>query len=245
MCGFPQAPEGRSVTGMDTVSSKAVDGWWADVLGVEDTEVWRSGVQLSRRPGKKGSIVVVRRGDCVRVALPKWVDGPLEKQLRKRSAQELVNRSFWKDVAKPRDLSVSHLVVHGYTDDPVEEAAGTEQIDPADVSSWVDVVKPERWLLGGFGDHVVRAVGVRAPGGDLAAAASLTRGDEPFTTVGVLTHPAHRGRGFAARVARSATSRSVRKYGLTSYRARADDDRARSIGKALGFTELCERLDVG
>src|SRR4051794_20077120 len=132
---------------MDTVSSKAVDGWWADVLGVEDTEVWRSGVELSRRPTKKGSLVVVRRDDCVRVALPKWVDGSLEKQLRRRTAQDLVNRSFWKDLAKPMDRSVSHLVVHAYTDDPVEDAVGTEQVDPADVSSWVDVVKPERWVL--------------------------------------------------------------------------------------------------
>jgi hypothetical protein len=230
---------------MDTVSSKAVDGWWADVLGVEDSEMWRSGVHFSRRPTKKGSLVVVRRGDCVRVGLPKWVDGSLEKQLRKRSAQELVDRSFWKGVAKPMDRSVSHVIVHAYTDDAVEDAAGTEQIDPRDVSSWVDVVKPERWLLGGFADNVMRAVGVRAPGGDLAAAASLSRGDEPFTTMGVLTHPAHRGRGFAARVARAATSRSVRKYGLTCYRARADDDRGRTVGTALGYTEVCERLDVG
>jgi RimJ/RimL family protein N-acetyltransferase len=230
---------------MDKVSSKAVDGWWADLLEVEGTGVWRPGVALSRRPTKKGSIVVVRRDDGVRVALPKWVDGALEKQLRKRSAHELLDRAFWKDIAKPMDRPVGHFIVHAYIDEPVEDAAGTERIDPADVSSWVDVVKPERWLLGGFGDHVVHAVGVRAPGGDLAAAASLSRCDEPFTTVGVLTHPAHRGRGFAARVARAATSRSVRKYGLTCYRARADDDRSRSIGKALGFTELCERLDIG
>jgi GNAT superfamily N-acetyltransferase len=230
---------------MDTVSSKAVDGWWADVLGVEDAKLWRSGVAFSRRPSKKGSLLVVRRDDCVRVALPKWVDASLEKRLRKRSAQELLDRSFWKGVVKPMDRSVSHVIVHAYTDVPVEDAAGAERINPDEVRSWVDVVKPERWSLGGFGDHVVHAVGVRAPGGDLAAAASLSRGDEPYTTVGVLTHPAHRGRGFAARVARAAASRSVRKYGLTSYRARADDARARTIGKALGFTEVCERLDIG
>jgi GNAT superfamily N-acetyltransferase len=229
---------------MDKVSSKAVDGWWADVLGAEDAALWRSGVGLSRRPSKKGPLVVVRRDDCVRLSLPKWVDASLEKQLRKRSAEELLNRSFWKSIAKPLDRSVGHVVVHGYTEDDVEDAAGTERIDPRDVRSWVDVVKPERWSLGGFGGHVVEAVGIRVPGGDLAAAASLSRDDEPFTTVGVLTHPAHRGRGFAARVARSATSRSVRKHGLTCYRARADDARARSIGRALGFTELCERLDV-
>jgi RimJ/RimL family protein N-acetyltransferase len=230
---------------MRRTSSEALDEWWGALLGVPAAAVWHAGTHVSRRPARERSLVVVRRGEAVHVALPGWVDASLEKRLRKRSPAELLERSFWKGVAKPLDRSAGHLVVHSYTEEPVEGAAGTEEIDPREVRSWVDVVKPERWALGGFGGRVVTALGVRAPGGDLAAAASLTRDGEPFTTIGVLTHPAHRGRGFAARVVRSAASRSVAEHGLTCYRARVDDDRARSIGRALGLTELCERLDVG
>ena len=70
---------------------------------------------------------------------------------------------------------------------------------------------------------MISAYGVRDERGSLAAASNLTRDRGSPPMVGVLTHPAHRGRGFASRAVRAATSVSVEADGLAGLRARIDD----------------------
>jgi RimJ/RimL family protein N-acetyltransferase len=131
-----------------------------------------------------------------------------------------------------------------FTDTPIKPGRGVSEIEPAEVAAWQDDVKPEKWRLSGFGFKVISAYGVRDERGSLAAASNLTRDRGSPPMVGVLTHPAHRGRGFASRAVRAATSVSVEADGLAGLRARIDDARARSIGSSLGFEEYCEELVV-
>lgn len=229
---------------MEKASRAAVRAWWADLLGVDKSELWRSGVSVARDPAGGDQVLVVWRDDGVHVLLPSWVKGRTEKDLRRRPAEDLTSRSFWKSVAKPIDRSVDHPTVHAYTDRQIEGARGVETIDAREVAGWRDDVKPEKWHLSGFGEKVLQAYGVRDSHGTLAAAASLTRHRGSPPTVGVLTHPAHRGRGFASRVARAATAGSVEAGGLTGYLFRADDDRARTVGTTLTFEAYCERIIV-
>lgn len=228
---------------MEKASRRTVATWWAGLLEVDGADLWRPGLSVTRdRTGDQ--VLVAWRDDAVHVLLPSWVKGRTEKDLRGRGAQELTSRGFWKSLAKPLDRSVDHATVHSYTDRQIEGARGVEVIEAREVADWRDVVKPEKWQLSGFGAGVLRAYGVRDGRGTLAAAASLTRHRGSPPTVGVLTHPAHRGRGFGSRVARAATAGSVESDGLTGYVCRADDDRARSVGATLTFEDYCERLVV-
>jgi RimJ/RimL family protein N-acetyltransferase len=90
---------------------------------------------------------------------------------------------------------------------------------------------------------VTAVFGIRS-GTELAAAANLTvfHGSPP--TVGVLTHPAHRGQGLATRVARTATAAAVTDHGMARYRAEANHARSQAVGRTLGFEPYCEELTV-
>ena len=229
---------------MEKASREAVQAWWADLLGVDGSDLWRPGVRVTRDPAGGKQVLVAWRDDAVHVVLPSWVTGGTEKDLQRHATDELTSRSFWKSLAKPVDRTAEHATVHAYTDRRIDGARGVEAIDPREVAAWRDDVKPEKWHLSGFGEPVLRAYGVRDGHGTLAAAASITRHRGSPPTVGVLTHPAHRGRGFASRVARAATAASIEADGLTGYLFRADDDRARAVGTALSFEPYCERIIV-
>lgn len=229
---------------MERERASEVDGWWAVVMQVPASELWLPGLHVVRAPRPETRVTVVRRDGAMRVALPRWIDAPTEARVARTGPDELLTRSFWKAVAKPHDRTAEHPTVYQFTDTPVGPGRGVTPIDPAEVATWQDDVKPEKWRLSGFGSAVVRAWGVRDERGALAAAANLTRHRGSPPMVGVLTHPAHRGRGFASRAVRAATSAAVEEHGLAGLRARADDDRTRSIGAGLGFEDYCEVLVV-
>jgi RimJ/RimL family protein N-acetyltransferase len=221
-----------------------VETWWADVLHVPVTELWRPGLRLVRAPASETRLTVVRRHDATYVVLPRWVDAATESGLARQDPDELLTRSFWKPLAKAHDRTAEHPTIHMFTVTPIEPGRGVSEIEPAEVAAWQDDVKPEKWRLSGFGFDVLAAYGVRDERGTLAAASNLTRDRGSPPMVGVLTHPAHRGRGFASRAVRAATSASVEADGLAGLRARLDDDRGRSIGASLGFETYCEELVV-
>lgn len=221
-----------------------VDAWWADVLHLPEPELWLPGLHVVRGSRSETRVTVARRDGATHVVLPRWVDAATEAGLARTDPDELLTRSFWKAVAKPHDRTAEHPTVYMFTDTPVDPARGVKPIEPAEVATWQDDVKPEKWRLSGFGAEVVQAWGVRDERGALAAASNLTRHPGSPPMVGVLTHPAHRGRGFASRAVRAATSASVEEDGLAGLRARADDDRARSIGAGLGYEAYCVVLVV-
>ena len=222
-----------------------VDEWWADLLGVERAGLWRPGVSVAAhvRLEDVDGLLVVRRGPGVHVSLPGWVTPSGAADLRSRSSDDLLDRKFWSAWPPTRDRKVERTLVHGYTDRRLAPSPVVERIDAAEVAGWADLVSPRKWLASGFADDVVAVYGIRS-GGDLAAAANLTtfRGSPP--TVGVLTHPAHRGQGLATRVARTATAAAVTDVGLARYRAEAEHARSQAIGRILGFESYCEELTV-
>lgn len=134
-------------------------------------------------------------------------------------------------------------MVHAYTDRPLAPSPVVERIDSVEVASWEDLLSPRKWQASGFADDVRAAYGIRSAG-DLAAAANLTVFRASPPTVGVLTHPVFRGRGFATRVARTATAAAVADHGLVRYRGEAEHARSQAVGRTLGFEPYCEELTV-
>lgn len=224
---------------------RRVDHWWAELLGVGREDLWRSGVVVAAHVGLADAdgLVVVRRENGVHASLPTWVDSSAAAELRSRSPEELLDRKLWAAWPPARDRKVRRRVLHAYTDRPLAPSPAVERIDTAEVASWEELVSPRKWQASGFADDVVSTYGIRSAA-QLAAAANLTvfRGSPP--TLGVLTHPAYRGMGFATRVTRTAAAAAVSEHGLARYRAEAEHARSQAIGRTLGFEPYCEELTV-
>ncbi|MFL6132048.1 MAG: GNAT family N-acetyltransferase [Nocardioidaceae bacterium] len=230
---------------MQSQSWELVSQWWADLLGLDAADLWRPGVTVTAhaRLTDDDGLVVVEREDGVHVSAPSWLGRSEAAYLTQRAGAELLERRFWSEWPPVGERKADRAVVHAYTDRQVEPAGHVERIDPAEVASWEDIVSPRKWRASGFDEHVNDAFGVRSHG-SLAAASNLTRFRGSPPTLGILTHPAHRGQGFATRVARTATAAAVQQQGSARYRSEADHARSQAIGRTLGYEPYCRALSV-
>ncbi len=220
--------------------------WWASVAGVPAADLWQCGVRVNRHGKLDGpaadadAVTVLRRDDAVRVVVPLWVDKPLLEHLRDQPVGPLLDKKFWSGLELP-DRKARRHTVHFYSDTPVSTPGRVEAVEPGAVAGWRDLVSRKKWEASGFADHPSRLFGVR-DGGDLAAVAGLTDFLGVDSSVGVLTHPAHRGHGLATRVVRAATSAAVADHGLARFLAEADQHRAQTVATKLGFRPYAEQL---
>jgi GNAT superfamily N-acetyltransferase len=114
---------------------------------------------------------------------------------------------------------------------------------PADVAALRDAVGADDWHEGGFGDE---------PGddrwwvlGDGLAAGNMTDVAGSPTDVGLVTHPDHRGRGLATRVAGTMLAWARDEgYGLARYRALATNLASLRVAEKLGFTPFGANVAV-
>ena len=230
---------------MEQDSWLRVDQWWAERMGVPVSTLWQTGVTVSTHAGLGdfNGIAVSHRDKSVHVLLPDWADAKLADRIRKRDPSELLDRKFWLHFGPLDGRSVSALMVHSYTDQQLDAPKGVEQIVPSDIADWEGIVSRKKWEASGFAGKVKHAFAIRS-GDAIAAASGLTKFMGGSSNVGVLTHPAHRGKGFATRVARAATAYAVQSEGIARFRFDADNARSRSLARALTFEAYSEQLRI-
>ena len=207
--------------------------------------VWRPGVAVGRHAGLGDypGIWVLRRADAIRVSVPQGTDDAVIDDLAARAPDELIDPAFWRSFAPTRGFVVLGPSVHAFTDEPVVAPADVDQVDPSTLSGLRDAVDEAEWSESGFAEDVPVAFALRS-GGEIAAASNLTPFRGEPTDVGVLTHPAHRGRGHGTTVARAATAYAVHHFGLARYRALATNQPSRAIAAALGYEDRFDQLAI-
>jgi GNAT superfamily N-acetyltransferase len=84
----------------------------------------------------------------------------------------------------------------------------------------------------------------RFAGGALVAAATLEDAGEPVSSVGVLTHPGHRGRGHGRAVAAAATRAALDAGSVAHYQTLDANAPSVAIARALGFGRDATTLAV-
>ncbi len=80
--------------------------------------------------------------------------------------------------------------------------------------------------------------------GVLAAACSYERRGEHIFHVGVVTHPAHRGRGYGRAVASAATAHGLAAGGIMQWQTLVANAPSLAIGRSLGYREYCRTIAV-
>ena len=231
---------------MRSATREIVDQWVADLLGMSVSTVWHPGVSVVGHAGlgEYPGIWVLRRGGAVRISVPPAMDGAVAGELADRAPDELVDPTFWRRFEPTRGFVVLGPSIHAFTDEPVPAPPpGVERVDPSALTGLRDAVAEDDWSESGFAEDVPVAFAARS-GGAIVAAANLTPFRGEPADIGVLTSPAHRGRGHGTRVAGAATADAVRRCGLARYRALADNAPSRAIAVALGFEDRFEQLAI-
>jgi GNAT superfamily N-acetyltransferase len=85
--------------------------------------------------------------------------------------------------------------------------------------------------------------------GELVAAGNLTPEGERYCAVGILTHPAHRGQGYARAIVSAMTAHGLAGGRVLRYQTLCANAPALAVARALGYaayaTTLAVRLDQG
>ena len=231
---------------MQKESWERVDQWWAELFGLPVSMVWQKGVTVSFHAALHDypGIFVAGRGKSVHVSLPEWADERLAEKIRKHDIDQLMERKFWQEWGPTSDgHKVSSIRVHAYTDVQHDAPRKVEQIPFSDIAHWQDLVSPKKWELSGFADHVSRVFAVRS-GEHIAAVAGLSSFLSTSSSVGVLTHPKYRGKGYAAPVTKAATAYAVRNEGIARYRYEEDNPRSQGVGTSLKFEDYARQLAI-
>ena len=230
---------------MRSTTHEVIDRWVADLLGMSVSTVWHPGVTVTSHVGlaEYPGIWVLRRADATRVSVPQGSDQAVIDVLAEHAPDDLIDPAFWRPFAPTRGLVVLGPSVHSFADQPVPAPPDVEQVEPPELTGFLDAARPEDRAESGFAEVVPLAFAVRS-GGEIVAAANLTPFRSEPTDVGVLTHPAHRGSGLGTLVARAATAYAVGRFGLARYRALATNEPSRAIAAALGYEDRFDQLAI-
>jgi GNAT superfamily N-acetyltransferase len=237
---------------------EAVEGYWAGYLGCHPADLRRPGVAVvaptGAGPGTYRGAHALRRGPtCVVSVQPGWVA---------HAARTLAGR--------PPDAVFEPAALVAVFGDAVEGVVGPAYVgyaadaDAAPAAGGVEV----RLLEAGDGRPAAPALRVLRAGcppdewehsgidptrppvfgafvdGELVAAGKLQDLDGALVHVGVITHPAHRGRGHGRRVVGAMTTHALRAGLVPQYRTLLANAPALAVARALGYREYGRTLAV-
>lgn len=235
---------------MQADSWARVQRWWADLFGCEKAQLWQ-GLSVRQHVGLTGyeGIFVAQRSTGCHVSLPSWVEARTRESLSQQGISRITNSAFWAQLPETAALAVIGPSVHGYTDatswippttslaDAVVDAS-SDQLEGLRIA-----MDPAEWAEGGFADGASRFFALRVVG-EVVAAANLSQFLDGPADIGVVVHPALRGRGLGLAVAAAATSYALEEVGVARWRARVTNAPSRAMAAALGFEDYCHQLAI-
>lgn len=237
---------------MEECTHARVEAAWERLLGLPEEQLFAAcTVTRHGRLGDYPGVFVVGRNDAVHVTAPDFLLDQVTAAVAARCVDELLSGEWWE-----RMLGCTYEVrgpaIHHYLDHPVHAdavasasapAATLRMAAPDDLAALRAAVGEVEWEEAGFEDEpaVVFAVEVA---GEVVAASNLSSFDDMTADLGVLTHPAHRGRGLGARAAAAAADLSVEQNRLARWVARVDNAPSMALARRLGFEPWCRQLAV-
>lgn len=232
---------------MDEATRLRADAFQARRLGCEPGALLGRGVTVVERPVPgPPALHVVARGDAVVVAGA----GPLAKALASLAGDppRLPEPGAVRARLGARASRVVGPVFLGYraTAPALPDGAGAARaVAPADTSAihrLRDAVTPEEWEHAGFAGHPPLA-GVFEEERLLAAAGFVVL-EECVAHLGVLAHPACRGRGSGRRAVAVAAALAAGRGLLLQYQTLESNAPSLRIAAALGFEAFARSLAV-
>lgn len=229
---------------MDDSARAVVDEEWADRFGLSVDALRTPGVLVAATDVGRNAAMTFRFADTVVVAVPAAATDRAVAAIAGRARDDVFTAGFLHAFVGPSAI-VEGPSWHGYAtaasfrgrDHP---AVADVEVDDAALSAFLAACPPDDVAESGFAgieDDAVATAHVLVHGGAVVAAANLTTWREGPADVGLLAHPAHRGRGHGARLAGAVTARALRATGVVRYRALAANAPSLAIAARLGFEQ--------
>jgi len=215
---------------------------WAEALGCDVGLLSEPGTHLvAGGAGLHGfaGVYLASVGPAVLVYCPDRLRARAASVMAAVPAGELFTVRACAQIAGPPEWQVLGPSWHGFTDaahfTPAAAPRG-RRLDRDDrlLAQLRTSCGEQEWAEGGFADPDAVLYGIEE-GGQLAAAGNLTPFRGHLADVGLLTHPAARGRGLARQVAVRMIEDALPAAGLIRYRALITNAPSLAVARSLGF----------
>jgi len=225
----------------------AIEAFWAGRLGCTTADLRRPGLSVAEGPGS-GALALLRAGVLI-VVVPHGRRPAVADRLRGLTVAEAFAPSRLRAALGAGPSSVIGPAYQGFAEAADYRPTSTEGVrllGEADRSA-LDTLRlaagPTAWEHSAVDPDRPPVFG-RFAGGALVAAATLEDAGEPVSSVGVLTHPGHRGRGHGRAVAAAATVAALDVGSVAHYQTLDANAPSVAIARALGFGRDATTLAV-
>lgn len=222
-----------------------VDRYWAEVFGCPVDELWPATPMVSAHSGLGDypGIYALALDEAVRISAPAPMVAELDAMLPAWPG-DLLDPRTWRAVLGDRVSVVHGPSAHHYLN-VTDGHVGSEvrEVSAAQLEPLRSACPAADWGEGGFGEPDGRCF-ARWKDGHLVAAGNLTVWRGRPSDVGLVTHPDHRGRGYAEEVARHVATVAVQTAGVARYRALTTNVPSLGIARRLGFGEYGRNIAV-
>jgi len=226
---------------MDGHLRDVVDVAWAEALDCDRRLVRTPGVHLVRGgPGFAGynAVYMARIEDAVLVYCPESFRAVARDLLAGCQADDAFTVGALEGIARDRLEMILGPSSHAFTDRrhfaPVPPAGRQVSANDERLAALRAACGEDEWAEAGFifGQGVVYAM---ETDGDVLAAGNMTPFRGRLADVGLITHPDHRGEGWAKRLASQMVVDALPDAGVVRYRALTTNAPSLAVARALGF----------
>lgn len=234
-----------------TETLRTIDEYWASYFGCRPEDLSRPGTLVVSHAALSGylGVLVFKHGETCILSVPDLMLGRARGAVRGRPPSDVFRAEFLKALFDNEIDQITGPAWVGFADgDSFRPArmAGTRLLHPEDEPAlrrlaegcgemaWKQSkVLFDRVPLYGHvvGEEIVAASGYQVLGGVIAY-------------IGVVTHPAHRGRGYGKTVASASTGHAVGQGLLAQWRTLHANKPAVAMARRMGFREYASTLDV-
>jgi GNAT superfamily N-acetyltransferase len=229
-----------------------LDEHWTAILHVAPS-VWRDAevvVASHPEPSHNDHVYLIRREDSCIIVVPESLIGVATTACASWPSAAIFDRAFVRSLFGNAVSSIHGPLWLGYataqTLRPVD-GRGTRVLESAEDAGALAALRAQvtedDWVDAGFAVPGRRDYGC-FDDGQLVCAGTLTPFRGVHANIGVLTHPAHRNRGFGTAMVSTLTSEALTRGDAAQFRALEESRAAIRIARLLGYVEDGHTLEV-
>lgn len=224
---------------------RRVEHYWAGDLNIETADLARRGVRVSaHRLDYRGAQLLRHAEACILAVPPGWREhvGHLQGTDADPLFQPEALRRLFGD-AVDRVIGPAFVGYLGAEPAADPEVRALTAADVPALERLRDACTAEEWEHAGIEPGGPDVFGLVAAG-EVACAGRLALWGAELADLGILTHPAFRGRGLGRRVVRTMAAAARSRGYVPQYRTLYSNAGSLAVGKAAGFREWGRTLAV-